>query len=289
MVPEPLAPLPNVLLLQHRHQLLLSHLPELNPIISLAAGTRIAKMVGEVAVELRETRLENKRVRDKKENKGAADYFGANLAHLLNLVQVTDAKDPPLPVWETLARATKNQKLLVLQREFDTDAEDMGLRAPTIMTPSLLKLVLALGFQMKSRDDLTMGLHPFVLGQHTASVRKFLRGQADQYVMVASGTGAPSLADVDILLATNGVTLPQNFSVARGQWIRTHLIFGMCFGVDHNASEVLKEFGEEMLARETDLEEYIPRKAALRSQVPALILCHAHIRWSNLIAKQRRS
>ena len=55
-------------------------------------------MVGEVAVEMRETRLENKRVREKKDDKGAADYFGANLAHLLNLVQVTDAKDLP-PVW----------------------------------------------------------------------------------------------------------------------------------------------------------------------------------------------
>ena len=37
-------------------------------------------------MELKETRLENKRVRDKKDNKGAAEYFGANLTHLLNLV-----------------------------------------------------------------------------------------------------------------------------------------------------------------------------------------------------------
>ena len=48
-------------------------------------------------MELRETRLENKRVREQKDNKGTTEYFGANLAHLLNLVQVTDAKDPP--VW----------------------------------------------------------------------------------------------------------------------------------------------------------------------------------------------
>ena len=46
-------------------------------------------------MELRETRLENKRVRDKKENKGVAEYFGANLAHMLNLVQVTESKDLP--------------------------------------------------------------------------------------------------------------------------------------------------------------------------------------------------
>ena len=70
----------------------------------------------------------------------------------------------------------------------------MGLRDPTIATPSLLKCVLALGFRMESRDNLTTGLHPFVLGQHTSTVRKFLRGQVDRYAMVSSGTGAPSLA-----------------------------------------------------------------------------------------------
>ena len=68
------------------------------------------------------------------------------------------------PVWEALARASKHQQLLVLQRAFDRTAEEMGLRAPTIATLSLLKLVLALGFRMESRDDLTTGLHPFVLG-----------------------------------------------------------------------------------------------------------------------------
>ena len=97
--------------------------------------------------------------------------------HLLNLLQVTDTKDLP-PIWEALARASKQQKLLVLQWAFDTATEDMGLRAPTIATPSLLKLALALSSRMEIRYDLTTGLHPFFLGQHTAMVRKFLRGQA---------------------------------------------------------------------------------------------------------------
>ena len=77
---------------------------------------------------------------------------------------------------------------------------------------------------METRDDLTTGLHPFVLGQRTATVRKFLRGQADRYAMVASGTGAPLLANVEILSAPDGVTLPRNFSMACGQWLRTRLI-----------------------------------------------------------------
>ena len=179
-------------------------------------------------MELWDTRMENKRVSERKESKGTAEYFGANLMHLLNLVQVTDAQDLP-PVWEALARASKHQQVLVVQRTFDRTAEEMGLRAPTIATPSLLKLVLALGFRMESRDNLTTGIHPFVLCQHTAMVRKFLWGQADRYAMVASGTGAPSLANVEILLAPDGVTLPCNFSMARGQWSRTRLIVATLF------------------------------------------------------------
>ena len=70
---------------------------------------------------------------------------------------------------------------------------------------------------MESRDDLTTGLHPFVLGQHTATVRKFLRRQADCYAMLASDAGAPSLADVEILSAPDGITLSLKFSMARGQ------------------------------------------------------------------------
>ena len=174
----------------------------------------------------------------------------------------------------------------MLQRAFDTAVEDMGLRAPTIATLSLLNLVLALGSRIEIRDDLTTGLHPFILGQHTATIRKFLRGQADQYAIVAFGADAPSLADVEILSETNGVTLPQNFSMAHGQWLRTRLIVRTCFGVHHKNSDALKEFGEEMLARETELEEYIPRNTALRPQIPALILRHAQIRWSNWLAAQ---
>ena len=95
MVPKPSAPLPDALLLQHLHRLLLSHLPSLDPSINRAEGNGIAEMVGEVTVELREMRLENKRVWEKKDTKGSAEYFGKNLAHLLNLELVIDTTPPP--------------------------------------------------------------------------------------------------------------------------------------------------------------------------------------------------
>ena len=60
--------------------------------------------------------------------------------------------------------------------------------------------------------------------------------------------------------------------MSRGQWLQTRLIVRTCFGVDHNVSDVLKGFGEEMLAREAELEEYLPPDTDLRPQIPALIL-----------------
>ena len=52
MVNYPSAPLPNAILLQHRHRVLLSHLPRLELNINRTEGTRIAETVVEVAVEL---------------------------------------------------------------------------------------------------------------------------------------------------------------------------------------------------------------------------------------------
>ena len=74
--------------------------------------------------------------------------------------------------------------------------------------------------------------------------------------------------------------------MARRQWLRTRLIVATCFGMDHNASEGLQNFGEELSARETELEEYIPRDATLLPHIPSLLLRHAHIRWSNWLAAQ---
>ena len=74
--------------------------------------------------------------------------------------------------------------------------------------------------------------------------------------------------------------------MARGQRLWTWLIVGTCFAVDHNASDGLKEFGEEMSDMDTELEEYIPCDAAPRPQIPELILCHAQICWSNWTAEQ---
>ena len=52
-----------------------------------------------------------------------------------------------------------------------------------------------------------------------------------------------SLANVEILSALDGVTLPRNFSVAYRQWMQTRLIVGTCFSVDNIALEGIMGFG----------------------------------------------
>ena len=67
-------------------------------------------------------------------------------------------------VWAELTTASKLQQLLVLQRALNKAAADLSLRAPTVATPALLKMVLGMDFCLASKDDLSSGLHAFALG-----------------------------------------------------------------------------------------------------------------------------
>ena len=107
-----------------------------------------------------------------------------------------------------LTTASKSQQLLVLQRALKKTAADLSLRAPTVATPALLKMVLELDFCLASKDDLSSGLHAFTLGQHTATRRNLLKTRADRHNLMAGGHAAPSLADAKELVAPDGVTIP---------------------------------------------------------------------------------
>ena len=56
----------------------------------------------------------------------------------------------------------------MLQRALNEAATEISLRAPTVATRALLIMVLGLDFYFASKDDLSSGLHDFMLGQHTA-------------------------------------------------------------------------------------------------------------------------
>ena len=82
-------------------------------------------------------------------------------------------------VWAELTTASKLHQLLVLQRALNKAAADLSLRAPTVATPALLKMVLGMDFCFASKDEISLGLHAFTLVQHTAAQRKLLKTRAD--------------------------------------------------------------------------------------------------------------
>ena len=190
-----IAPVSDELFMLHCHSLVVRHLPGLNTRIKRAMGTQIAQKIGEVSVEIQADRKEREEARDKNpEQKGPKEFFGTNLPHLLRLTQVEEVVRVNT-VWAELTAASKLQQFLVLQRALNKAATDLSLRAPTVATPALLKMVLGLDFYLASKDDLSSRLHAFTLGHHTAACRKLLNTRADRHNLMTGGHAAPSLAD----------------------------------------------------------------------------------------------
>ena len=106
---------------------MVQHLPGLDLSIERATGTQIARKIGEVSVEMRADREERKEAKNRKtEQKGAEEFFGTNLPHLLRLTQVEDVVKLN-SVWVELTNASKSQQLLVLQRALNKAAAELSL------------------------------------------------------------------------------------------------------------------------------------------------------------------
>ena len=187
-------------------------------------------------------------------------------------------------VWAELTTNSKSQQLLVLQRALNKAAADLSLRAPTVTTTALLKMVLRLDFCLASKDDLSSGLHAFTLGQHTAARRKLLKTCADRHNLMAGGHAAPSLSDAEELVAPNGMTILTSHGQARGQHNRLRILGHALFGEIYTSSKQLKTSGQEMGRREQELEEYVPRERHLRPHVPSFVNRRVQIWWSNWLA-----
>ena len=90
-VADVIAPVNDELLMLHWHALMVWHLPGLDPSIERATGTQIARKFGDVSVEMRADREEQKEARNRKtEQKGPKEFFGTNLPQLLRLTQVEE-------------------------------------------------------------------------------------------------------------------------------------------------------------------------------------------------------
>ena len=109
-----------------------------------------------------------------------------------------------------------HQYLTTLQRVIKGTTCQLSIRANIVAIPCLLKLTVALGFFLDHSDNLGTGLNQFGLGQHTSSVRKVPKARNNQHQVIVVRGAAPSLADVAMLTASEGVSLPSNLAMAQG-------------------------------------------------------------------------
>ena len=106
-----------------------------------------------------------------------------------------------------------------------------------------------------SKDDLSLGLHAFTLGQYTAARQKLLKTRAVRHNLMAGGHASPNLANAEELVAPNGMTIPTLHRQSRGQNNRLRILGHALFEERHTSSKQLKTFGQKMGRREQELEE----------------------------------
>ena len=165
-------------------------------------------------------------------------------------------------------------------------AQRLGVCAPIIAAPSLLKMSLTLVFHLNHIDNLGKGLHQFYVGQHTSSTWKVPKACVDQHQVVSGGGSAPMLADAAHLTAPNGVTLPK--TVAMVQIAHTRLRVGLdtLLGREHPATQWIEAFFLALIERDIELEEYYPHNPSLKLKLPYLLTWWIQIRLLDWIAHQ---
>ena len=74
-------------------------------------------------------------------------------------------------------------------------------------TPSILKNIMGLRFFVGDPKNLSSGVHPFVLVQHTISTKNSLVELAETHKSLASGSIYPTLQDSQILMDPDRATI----------------------------------------------------------------------------------
>ena len=147
----------------------------------------------------------------------------------------------------------KRQHLTTLDRAQKKTACPLSVRAPIVAKTDIIKLILALGFQLDHRDDLDTSLHHFGLFQHTSATWNVLKSRSYQHHVIADGGTAPSLEDAATLTTPDGVSLPPTMAMSQGIHVRLRVVLVTLLGKDHPNAMVMRDINAKLLERKTDL------------------------------------
>ena len=226
--------------------------------------------------------------KEAKKNKLPSEQFGNGIMKVMRLCRVGREADLP-EIWGVLAKASTKQHRTIIQQYVDDVSEDLAGGLSLVVTPFLAKKIATLEFTMGNKEVLEAGMHPFVFSQHSAAERHQAMEVAGLYDFVTGQHANAGLADAQLLLATDTVSLPQMFSMGRGMITRCMVWFATFLGSDHDIVEDHQVFLQDWLLREAEYELIIPRDERMRMMVPTLFVRWFQIRLTVWLDSQWRS
>ena len=144
--------------------------------------------------------------------KTPAKVWPQTLPVLMRYLEVnTDAALPP--VYETLAKATKQERRVVLQQAFTAQANVATAFCcqPTVVNLNLAKCILEFEFAASDPDILTQGLQPFILNLGNAEHRAKTLENVQQFDELEGGKLGLTLQDLLALKAADVQHVPVTF------------------------------------------------------------------------------
>jgi hypothetical protein len=196
------APAADELLLNHHLSVLNQFLPDLKaPVPGLESA--LSQMATALIAQTNDGRVAREQRRaDEEAPKLPSEKFGVLLPILLEYLLIPDEQDLP-ELWHKWANSNKRQEFHVLKDSLAAFARSNEAFCTTspIVTAKLVQDLLSFNFVGDSADDISTGLHPFVITDGNAEQRHGNLEVARLYGLLTSGDVNCSLSNLDALKA----------------------------------------------------------------------------------------
>lgn len=191
------------------------------------------------------------------EPKSVGSFFKDHLTtKLLLLCNVASEADLP-PLWSDIAAANGKRDREAIELCFRSTANAMNTpELAPVVTPALAKKLSTLRLAGTNLDDLSEGVHPFVLmiQDHTTAIGSQTytdaTNDAADYDDLMRGQGAADLADLRALKASTKVLIPETYALARAMLQSFVIVMTAMLGETHPQTLNISRFTTAYVNRE---------------------------------------
>lgn len=274
----------------HRWESINTDLPHLRQTPGNPVQNRIAEGLQSLVAAQQDQQRSDEARRQQEKTKKPSEYFGiAGLRKLMRWCHVFHEDDLP-PIYASIASAPKGQTRLVIQNAIGEACEQAGLDHLDIqITTALSKRIADLEWASRVPDDLSLGLHPFVIGYVTPEETELQQEQNRVADLLYNGEAAPSLSDTQLLLNNQQVYIPRKLVEARVAHERALMLWTVLLGGNHVFTQNSRQHLEELRKQELKLTQAKPRNPQHVHLVPALITRNTQLYTNYWLSKQKQS